>query len=373
MTSTPPTDHRASVPAHPEPLAPATISRRKPMPMSPDAPKTTAPHDSGSVRRRLAHSGVLDAWRSDREGRPPSTVAEIAGRLRDLGGVDADAGWIGAAAAVTNLAVAEYPDETLEEVWEPGVGALVSGTLAPQGSGTWVDGAFHVRATSSPASGLPWADWVMATVLDVDSAEPVRVLVPVHDVRVERTWDAAGLPGSGGDTAHLDDVVVPARRTRVLTPAPATAPLTFFATMFFAAPLIGAVETAFDRVMDEVAVGGARFGRADVRAAVSSAARRIARAKALSTAALVGLGTRAEVDALSAVTRATSADLAVQALASAESALPLLVSASGAAALHAEHPLARTIRDVGVGARHTALSPTKAALALTDALFEGRR
>lgn len=73
------------------------------MPMSPTAPKTTAPHDSGSIRRRLAHSGVLDAWRSDRDGRAPSTAAEIAGRLRDLGRVDADLGWIGAAAAVTNL------------------------------------------------------------------------------------------------------------------------------------------------------------------------------------------------------------------------------------------------------------------------------
>lgn len=343
------------------------------MPMSPTAPKTTAPHDGGSIRRRLAHSGVLDAWRSVRDGRAPSTAAEIAGRLRDLGGVDADLDRIGAAAAVTDLAVAEYPDETLEEIREPGVCALVSGTLAPQGSGAWGDGAFHVRAASSPASGLPWADWVMATVFDVDFAELVRVLVPVHDVRVERTWDAAGLPGSGGDTAHLDDVVVPARRTPVLTPAPSTAPLTFFATIFFAAPFDrrrpGSVRPRPRRGRG----GWVRFARADVRAAVSTAARRVARARALSAAALVGLGTRAEVDALSAVGRATSADLAVQALTSAESALPFLVSASGAAALHAEHPLARTMRDVGVGARHTALSPTEAALALSDALFEDHR
>jgi len=63
------------------------------------------------------------------------------------------------------------------------------------------------------------------------------------------------------------------------------------------------------------------------------------------------------------------ADLAVQAVTEAEAALPVLVSAAGASALHASHPLARAVRDVGVGARHTALSPTKSALAYGDALF----
>jgi hypothetical protein len=344
------------------------------MPVSTTAPSsaTTPQHDPGSVRARLAPSGVLDAWRPDRSDRPPTTVADLADRLRDLGTVDADLGWIGAVAAVTNLAVAEFPEETLREVWAPDVDTLVAGTLAPQGTGKWTDGAFHVQAISSPASGLPWADWVMATVRDIDSAALVRVLVPIAEVRVEATWGAAGLQGSGGDTAHLDDVVVPARRARTLVPDPTAAPLTFFATIFFAAPLVGAVQAALDRLLDDVAVGGPRYDRADVRAAVGAAALQVARAEALRTAASGALGMRADVDALSAVARATSADLAVQALAAAEAALPLLVSGTGAAALHAEHPLARTVRDVGVGARHTALSPTKAAIAHTDALFAGR-
>jgi hypothetical protein len=229
-----------------------------------------------------------------------------------------------------------------------------------------------VRAVSSPASGLPWADWVMATVRDVDTDGLVRVLVPVDDVRIETTWDAAGLRGSGGDTAHLEDVVVPGRRARVLTPSPSAAPLPFFATVFFAAPLIGVVHAALQRVLTAVDEGGPRWTRADLRESVSAAALRVARAEALHDAAVAGLGTRAEVDALTAVERATAADLAVQALAAAEVALPLLVTATGAAALHAEHPLARAVRDVGVGARHTALSPAKAALAHRDALFDGR-
>ena len=342
------------------------------MPMSPSVSKPTTQHDRGAVREHLARSGVLDAWRPDRGGPTPWTVADIADRLRDLGAADADLGWIGAVAAVTNLAVAEFPDETLHEVWESDGDTLVAGTLAPQGTGTWTDGAFHVRAVSTPASGLPWADWVMATVRDADSGALVRVLVPIADVRVETTWDASGLQDSGGDTAHLEDIVVPARRTRTLAPAPSVAPLTFFATIFFAAPLIGAVESALDRVLDDVAAHGERSARADVRAAVGAAARDVARAAGLRAAASAALGTRDEVDALPAVARATSADLAVQALAAAEQALPLLVSGTGAAALRTGHPLARTVRDVAVGARHTALSPTKSALAHTDALFEGR-
>lgn len=335
-------------------------------------PTATTQHDRDQVRPRLARSGVLDAWHPDREGDAPTTVADTARRLRDLGAADADLGWIGAVAAVTDLAVAEFPEETLREVWGPDGDTLVAGTLAPQGTGTWIDGAFHVWALSTPASGLPWADWVMATVRDVGSVELVRVLVPVAEVRVEATWDAAGLQGSGGDTAHLD-VVVPARRARRITSAPTTAPLTFFATVFFASTLIGAVEGALDHVLADVEAGGPRYARADVRAAVGAAARAVARATGLHAAASGALGTRADVDALSAVSRATSADLAVQALATAEGALPLLVNATGAAALQADHPLSRTVRDVGTGARHTALSPVKSALAHTDAVFEGRR
>lgn len=330
---------------------------------------TTALRDA--VRVPLARSRALDAWLPDADGREQSTVRAIAARLTALGAEDADLGWIGAVAAVTNLAVVEFPDETVREVLVPGGDTLVCGTLAPQGTGTRVGGDLLVRAVSSPASGLPWADWVTATVRDVDTGALVRVLVPVADVRVETTWDAAGLRGSGGDTAHLEDVVVPARRTRVL-PATATgAPLTFFATVFFAAPLIGVVRAALHRVTEAIAAGGPRWGRPDLQAAASAAALQVARAEALHTAAVAGLGSRTEVDALTAVERATVADLAVQALAAAEGALPLLVTATGAAALRSEHPLARAVRDLGVGARHTALPPTKSALAHRDALFAG--
>lgn len=327
----------------------------------------------GAVLAALDRSGVLGAWLPPRNRGAESTVRGVAAALTALGRDDADLGWIGAVAAVTNLAVAELPEETRREIRGDGPDPLVCGTLAPSGVGTWIDDAFHVRALSTPASGLPWASWVMATVLDEATGAPIRVFVPVAGVRVETTWDADGLRGSGGDTAHLDGVVVPASRTRLLAPAPGTAPLTFFASVFFGAPLIGVVEAALDRVLREAADGGARWRRPDVRSALSTAARRVARARALHTGATAGLGTRSEVDAVSPTDRATVAHLAVRAVTTAEAALPLLVSASGAAALHAEHPLARAVRDVGVGARHTALSPTKAAIAHEAALVEGLR
>ncbi|PPI40784.1 MULTISPECIES: hypothetical protein [unclassified Rathayibacter] len=337
-----------------------------------DIPSTTG-RGAAPVPLPLERSGVLRAWRPEQYGGGPATVADIAARLLALGAEDTDLGWVGAVAAVTNLAVAELPDEALREIWAPGRAPLVCGTLAPQGTGERIGGGFRVRAVSSPASGLPWADWVMATVLDAGAGEPVRVLVPVDEVRTEATWDAFGLRGTGGDSAFLDDVTVPLRRTRILRPDPAAAPLTYFATLFFAAPLIGTVTAAAERVAAEAADGSARWDRGDVRASVSSAMLRVARANALYSAAVAGLGTRAAVDAQSALDRATAADLAVQAVAEAEGALPLLVNGSGAAALRTGHPLARALQDVGAGARHTALSPTKSALAHLDAVFGSAR
>lgn len=327
-------------------------------------PNPAPPTADRSLPIPLADSGVLAAWSSS----GPSTVEGVAARLTALGRTDADLGWIGAVAAVANLAVAELPDEVRHELLPDGVPTLVCGTLAPQGTGAWTDEGFRVRAVSTPASGLPWAEWVMATVRDEDGGALVRVFVHVDQVRVETTWDAAGLVHSGGDTAHLEDVLVPRARTRVLGPLGAGAPLTFSATLFFAAPLLGVVEAELARAVHAVSTGGPRRERADVRSALSAAALLVARARALYAGAVDGLGTRDQVDALSPLDRATAAHLAVEALEAAEAALPLLVTATGAAALHADHPLARAVRDVGVGARHTALSPTKAALAHLDAL-----
>ncbi|RIX28593.1 acyl-CoA dehydrogenase family protein [Amnibacterium setariae] len=319
----------------------------------------------------LRSTGVLRAFVPERFGGRRDTASGVARRIADVASWDADAGWLAAVAAVTNLAVTELPDGAQREVWGDGPDVLVVGTLAPQGAGAPAGDDLLVDAVSSPASGLDSADWVIATVLDRGTGAPTRVLVPVADVRVEATWNAIGLLGARGDTAHLESVRVPGHRRRPLPPAGGGAPLTFFATLCFGAAVVGAARGAAAAVttaVDEAGPAG-RWSRPDVRAATSAALRRAHRADALLEGAVAALGARTAVDALGDRARALAADAVIGAVQEAERALPELIGALGPAALAPDHPLARALADVTTGARHTALSGTKAALAHEAALF----
>lgn len=337
--------------------------------MSADGADLLSPDDIATLRT----TGVLRAFVPEQYGGARETVSSAAHRIAQVAAWNADAGWLAAVAAVTNLAVSEFPAAALDEIWGDDPDLLIAGTLAPAGALSRSDDGVVVRATSTPASGLQYADWVMATAIDDRSSAPTRVLVPVGDVRVERTWAALGLNGARGDTAHLESVHVPSRRARVLVPPGSAAPLPFFATLFFASAVVGMVRAAASTVLVAAQSSTAgRWDRPDVRATTSGALRRAHRAEALLEGAVGALGTRSGVDAMSPGERALAADLAVAAVTEAEPAMAELISAFGPAALTPSHPLARTLGDVLTGARHTALSPAKAALAHEAALFDGR-
>lgn len=75
----------------------------------------------------------------------------------------------------------------------------------------------------------PWrpacevARWAALVVGIVEGDEPVAgglALVPISELRIERTWRAAGLQGTGSHTLVADDVFVPKAFTG-LSPVPA--------------------------------------------------------------------------------------------------------------------------------------------------------
>lgn len=323
----------------------------------------------------LRDTGVFRAFVPEQYGGGAETVEEIARRIAQVSAWNADAGWLAAIAAVTNLAVAQFPEATLDEIWGADADALIGGTLAPSGTLSTTAGETVVTAVSAPVSGLRFASWVMATVADTDSHRLSRVLVPIGQVRAECTWNALGLTGAGGDTAHLDGVAVPARRVLSLADPRAEAPLTFFATLFFASSVVGMARSAASLLDREItAARGAetpskRWTRPDVRLSASDALRQMERAEALLAAATSGLTTRARIDGMTARALSRAADLAVSAVGEAESVVPRLLGSLGPDALAPGHPLARAHGNVTTAARHTSLSAAKAALAHQAALF----
>jgi indole-3-acetate monooxygenase len=97
---------------------------------------------------------------------------------------------------------------------------VFSGAINPLGRATPVEGGFMVSGRWPYASGCEGADYFWGGCILVDhTGEPLRtdsgyrqarqVIVPQGTYTVDRTWDAAGLCGSGSHDVVLSEVFVP--------------------------------------------------------------------------------------------------------------------------------------------------------------------
>jgi indole-3-acetate monooxygenase len=122
-------------------------------------------------------------------------------------------GWVVSqgAAVLGQLAVAGDPDWVAEVLSDPVAAVAASiaggGTLHPDG-----DGGYCFSGRWSFTSGCEGATWLGGLSV-VKGCEPDLVflysVVPADRARVERTWDATGLRGTGSHTVVVDEQSVP--------------------------------------------------------------------------------------------------------------------------------------------------------------------
>lgn len=107
-----------------------------------------------------------------------------------------------------------WPDEALDEVFAtPNV--RVSGTTAPSGTATKVDGGWVLNGTWRFNSGVLHAHWKVTVALPTGpDAPPVPIfaLVPTAELRIVDDWYTSGLEGSGSVSTVAENVFVPEHR-----------------------------------------------------------------------------------------------------------------------------------------------------------------
>ncbi|MFI5500836.1 acyl-CoA dehydrogenase family protein [Nocardia asteroides] len=107
-----------------------------------------------------------------------------------------------------------WPDATLDEVFAtPNV--RISGTTAPSGTATKVDGGWLLDGTWKFNSGVLHAHWKVTVALPTGpDAPPVPIfaLVPTADLRIVDDWYTSGLEGSGSVSTVAENVFVPDHR-----------------------------------------------------------------------------------------------------------------------------------------------------------------
>jgi alkylation response protein AidB-like acyl-CoA dehydrogenase len=314
----------------------------------------------------LVVAGALRAGVPPRWGGDGASFPAVADRLTVMGTAAGAASWVAALAYGSNAAGALLPRAGQQDLWGADPDAHVCGSFSPSGTARRAGDGYVVDAVVETVSGVHSAGWLMVMVLPTGDEDPAPVLafVPLADVRVDRTWDAMGLRGTGSDRATVTGVTVPAHRVLALADfvagmTAAGLPLTVFGPLLLAAPLVGLARGA--RLLAAAALGQpageavSRAARPDVLAAYAELAMAVDRAQGLFDAAGADLGTPghdpSEADQRAAVT------LVIAAVQEAAHAGGLLQTVVGTRALMHAHRANRIWRDLQTGARHPLFAP----------------
>jgi alkylation response protein AidB-like acyl-CoA dehydrogenase len=151
---------------------------------------------------------------------------------------------------------------------------VVTGAGTPAGKAEPVDGGYRVSGRWPFASGCQNAQWIVGHCVVHKDGAPVMsdagpltrfVLLAAERWRIEDTWRASGLTGSGSHHVSLDDVVVAEADSFDLFHGPSCLPGPFGSSV---APLIGNLHAA-------VALGIAAGAVADLVAMAGSGRRQL--------------------------------------------------------------------------------------------------
>lgn len=249
------------------------------------------------------------------------------------------------------------PDAVLCASARSGRAVAVADGMRISGRWTYASGCDH-------ASGALLA---LEVVDGIDGARPAAVFVSTADLSIERTWETAGLSGTGSHTLVADDLFVPNAQVLDTSRTPGgTANLAI--ALGLAAPLVGAARGALDvmtPVMGErrppgtresrlADVAGARQWLAEATHLVCSAERSVTATAEIVDAALLA-------EPLTVQARAELRMELLAAIRRCRRALDDLLDLHGSSAFFTSNPLQRYWRDFAIGSRHVSLTSYLAA------------
>lgn len=120
--------------------------------------------------------------------------------------------WVGGIIAVHSFQLALFDDRAQQDVWGPDIHTRVSSSYAPVGKVEIVDGGFRLSGRWGWSSGSDHCSWALLGAI-VPGEGYRTFLVPRTDYRVEDTWRAMGLQGTGSNDVVVEGTFVPDYRT----------------------------------------------------------------------------------------------------------------------------------------------------------------
>ncbi len=172
----------------------------------------------------------------------------------------------------SQMFVTRAPLALVQRVYRDDPDVLTVGAGVPAGHAEQIDGGYRVSGRWPFASGCQNAQWIAGHCVVCKDGEPVMsehgpqtkiVLLPADRWRIEDTWQASGLTGTGSHHVVLDNVEVPAADAFDLfggkssVPGPLESDVLSFNASFHAAVAVGIATGAMADLV-AVANGGRR-------------------------------------------------------------------------------------------------------------------
>jgi alkylation response protein AidB-like acyl-CoA dehydrogenase len=272
------------------------------------------------------------------------------------------------------ISFGDFPEHTLDEVFaDPD--AVFCGIGAPHGRGDSGPDGVRLSGRWANASGCEDATWAsLGTMIDGGYA---LVLVPTADLTVDRSWDTAGMRGTGSHTVVADNVLVPFDRVATgdrlhYPPDPRSVHLWGLSVL---ATVVGATLGALDVITTMFASDRKPFMTSYTRMSESPGARHwlaeatnlVLRAERTMMALASQLDTEPGLTDLDySRMQHERADAAKDCLA----AIDRMLDLHGASGFATSNALQRFWRDASVAGRHPQLNPYLAVEAFGRALTE---
>jgi alkylation response protein AidB-like acyl-CoA dehydrogenase len=202
------------------------------------------------------------------------SVPEVLPLIEALSAADGSVGWVAMIGTASQMFCTRVPRQTFDRMFRDGADVLVVGVGTPAGRAEQIDGGYRVSGRWPFASGCQSAQWIAGHCVVHKDGAPVMsgarpltrfVVLPVEHWRIEDTWHASGLTGSGSHHVALDNVTVPEAESFDVLHGPSCVPGRFTGPI---APFIGSFHAA-------VATGIASGAIADLAAMAGSGRRQL--------------------------------------------------------------------------------------------------
>jgi 3-hydroxy-9,10-secoandrosta-1,3,5(10)-triene-9,17-dione monooxygenase len=214
------------------------------------------------TERDLHDSGLFRIVQPKRVGGSELDYVALVDCADAIGRADASAAWNFANLASHHWMLGMFDKRAQDLVWDKDADALIASSfIFPAGRARKVDGGYRLRGSWPFSSGVESCEWNMlaSVVSSDDEADGIgyRIfLLNKSDYKINDTWNAAGLRGTGSNDVEIEDAFVAEPMTVAVsdlaggpTPGSAVNPNALYALPVF---------SLFPYVLSGVALGNAQ-------------------------------------------------------------------------------------------------------------------